>query len=439
MTTTERAGEIAMTTHESVALADLPALADLVDPADWSTDIIAASRRLFSRNVGLLRAADGAVMVVRNEDLRALAENPHVGNAPVEYLTGRSEARARRAGGDDGCPVDVKSLAHFLRNQVFTMNPPVHAILRRGLARPLMPRAVQAFEPLATRVAREVLAEAAAEDAINFGPDFAAPYVTRFWTRQLGIPVDHAVRIQHLMEEMNLQFLFDPSAEESRRARRATAEYMALLESQVEAAWSAGPNELLAQLAAGVDGAELDGSPADFRSSVASNFFDAFHTIGVALTNATFALFTSEDGVRQVRDEPALIANAFSEGVRLAPPLMLLTRMALDDFEYQGVRVPKDTPIHMIWGAGNHDPAVFESPDTFDLRRGPRFMTTFGGGAHICPGRNAARMLAECALRVLTSPEVRVEFVDQSHEWVRGSGIRQLESFRVKISIEPAR
>lgn len=427
-----------MTTPESDFIGDLPLVADVVAPEQWSANLLATSFDLLQRGIRLLRSTDGGLIVLGHAELRDLAAHPAVGNAPVEFLTGRSDERYRRASGGSDCPVSVEASIHFLGNQVFTMNPPVHTLLRRRLVRPLMPRPVRALAGRAVDVAEEVLAELATQtDGFELGPEFSARYVTRFWTRQLGIPVEHAARIQHLMEEMNLQFLFDPTAAEITRGRTATAEYMALVESEIEQAWSRGPGELLTQLAEGLDTVELNGSPTDYRASVASNFFDAFHTVGVAVTNSVYELFTRPKQLQMVRDDDTLVAQAFAEGIRLAPPLMLTTRVALEDFDYHRMQIPEGTPLHMIWAAGNYDATAFPNPDTYDLSRPPRFGMTFGGGAHLCPGRNAAQMLSETALRVLTRPDVNLRFVSAQHEWVPGSGIRHLRSLRAVVQLAP--
>jgi cytochrome P450 len=425
-----------MTATPTAELSSLPLLTDLVPIAEWSRDLLGASRSLLARDVDLLRHPDGGVVVVRNESLRALAENPAVGNAPVSFLTRRSNERLRRAretGEGTQCQVGTQPLEHFLGNQVFTMNPPLHTELRRGLVRPLMPRPVQAFVPLAERVVNDLLDELVRTGEVDFGPDFAAVFVTRFWTEQLGLPAGHADRIQHLMEEMNLQFRFSPAADDLARARTATREYMALVESLVDQAWAAGPNELLSVLAQGVHGAELDGAPVDFRANVASNFFDAFHTVGVALTNSAYHLLTSPADLAAVRADQSLVPQVFSEGTRISPPLMLTTRMTLEEVVHGEHVLPAGTPVHMIWVAGNHDPEAFPDPERFDLSRTIRHATTFGGGAHVCPGRNAARLLSEVALRALTSPDVHVEPIGSSR-WTEGSGVRQLDAFPVRFS-----
>jgi len=43
-------------------------------------------------------------------------------------------------------------------------------------------------------------------------------------------------------------------------------------------------------------------------------------------------------------------------------------------------------------GGGNHDPAQFPDPETFDIGRRPNRHLSFGLGIHICAGNSLARM-----------------------------------------------
>ena len=53
--------------------------------------------------------------------------------------------------------------------------------------------------------------------------------------------------------------------------------------------------------------------------------------------------------------------------------------------------------------AANHDPAVFESPDTLDVTRDAHRHVAFGAGAHYCLGAALARAEAQIALAALVA------------------------------------
>ncbi|UGU33132.1 cytochrome P450 [Mycolicibacterium smegmatis] len=423
-----------MTVSTTTDIDQLPTIADHLPTGLWEADVVAASERLFDAQVELLRDGDGGVIALRFKDIRSLSENPLVGSAPVEFLTGRAAERLRRAGQAPTPVMADNPFAVFLRNQIFTTNPPVHNNVRRIVARHLMPRAVHQFLPAAERIASEVVDAARRDGQCDFTRDIASRYVTRFWTDQLGIPDDESGLIQQLMAEMNRMFLFAPTTEDSQRVQSACASYMEVVGDAVSRAWRGGDNALLSALAADLAAADEPAGPEDLGKLVASNFFDGFHTVGVALSNVFYYLLANPESHRRVRSDAALVPQAFREGIRLGAPLMMTTRVTLDAVEYNGLRVPKNTPITMIWAAGNRDPRAFDEPAAYRLMRPTHPTTTFGGGAHICPGRNAARLLSEVALRVLTSSEVHIELAETTHRWIPGSAIRHLDAMPVTIA-----
>jgi cytochrome P450 len=78
-----------------------------------------------------------------------------------------------------------------------------------------------------------------------------------------------------------------------------------------------------------------------------------------------------------------------------------------------GVEVPADANLLVCIGAANRDPAIFDDPDTFDIRRpNARDHLSFGGGAHLCLGAPLARL------------EARVVFTELAAAW---PGLRLVE------------
>lgn len=414
------------------AIDRLPQLADEVDDGAWAADLVAASAELLDRGLDVLQDGAGGLVVLGHGPVRALAQHPDVGNAPLDYLLGRSAERLRRTSA-----VEVTGPAgafeSFLRNQVFTMNPPLHPDVRRLVARHLMPRAVAGMRPAAERLAAEVVDAVLDRGEVDLGRDVAGRFATRFWTDQLGMPVEDAERVQQLMHDMNRMFLFAPTAEDREALLQATEEYTDLVGRRVRAARGTGSSGLVDQVAADLAAADAPGGPDDLGALLAANFFDGFHTVGVAAANAAHLLLSHPDALAQVRADPSLAAAAFSEGTRLAAPLMLTTRMALAPVDLDGLPVPAGTPLTLVWISANRDPRSIDQPSAHRLDRGRAPLTTFGGGARICPGRTAAAMLGEVLLQQLCRPDVEVEPAGAGPVWVGGSAIRQLGAHPVSL------
>ncbi|KAJ4723912.1 Cytochrome P450 [Melia azedarach] len=91
--------------------------------------------------------------------------------------------------------------------------------------------------------------------------------------------------------------------------------------------------------------------------------------------------------------------NVASEVLRLVPPGFGAFREALTDFEYSGFIIPKGCKLHWTLLGTHKNPEYFPDPEKFDpsrfegnRQRVPFSYAPFGGGPHICPGREYARL-----------------------------------------------
>ncbi len=100
--------------------------------------------------------------------------------------------------------------------------------------------------------------------------------------------------------------------------------------------------------------------------------------------------------------QQTVLESAIREGERLHPPLILLVRKCLRDFEYHGFRIRAGT-LTMVSPALSHRlPTVFKDPERYDPDRfaPPReehkqathVLIGFGGGRHRCLGMHFAYM-----------------------------------------------
>lgn len=126
----------------------------------------------------------------------------------------------------------------------------------------------------------------------------------------------------------------------------------------------------------------------------------SLETTATLLTNCVWFLTQDPSRIGWLRRNPDRIDDAIDEALRYDPPIHLNTRIAADDTVLAGVPIAKDTTIHVLYGAANHDPRRNEDPEVFDpARKGSHL--TFGGGAHYCLGAALARMEARELLTAL--------------------------------------
>ena len=103
-------------------------------------------------------------------------------------------------------------------------------------------------------------------------------------------------------------------------------------------------------------------------------------------------------------DDPALFQTVKNDRSKLrhfteeamrgrAPTQGLSTRVTSQNEEFQGVKVPAGSLLHMRFAAGNVDPDEFENPYEIDLeRKGVARHLTFSQGPRICPGAGISRV-----------------------------------------------
>jgi cytochrome P450 len=124
--------------------------------------------------------------------------------------------------------------------------------------------------------------------------------------------------------------------------------------------------------------------------------------------------------------ELELCEMAFKEALRLVPPVPMIPRRAVKDFEFRGYRIPKGAGVGVNPMYTHMMPEHWPEPERFDpLRFTTQIAATrhkyawvpFGGGAHMCLGLHFAVMQAKAFLfrllaerRIVLAPDYVCDF-----------------------------
>jgi cytochrome P450 len=159
----------------------------------------------------------------------------------------------------------------------------------------------------------------------------------------------------------------------------------------------------------------------DIPPQTAGHIIHQYLGAGVDSTIASIgniiALFAAHpDQLALVRENPALVPAAFNEVLRYWPPLHVWGRRATKDVEVEGLRIPAEAHVGILFGAGNRDPRHYDDPEAFLVERNPVDHLAFGYGPHGCAGQGLARLEAHAVIdalarrveRLVVGPEVRV-------------------------------
>ncbi len=185
-------------------------------------------------------------------------------------------------------------------------------------------------------------------------------------------------------------------------------EAFAHLCSSVEPALDREPSSSLVAAAAATGGLT--------RAQVASNagvlLFGGIETTEAMIANAFMHLLSNTSQQALVQAEPALLAAAVEESLRLEPAAAVVDRYVTQDTELAGVPLGHGDLVTVSLAGANRDPAVFADPDRFDVRRdNVGLQVGFAHGPHVCLGMHLARLETRVALeRALTRlPGLRLD------------------------------
>jgi cytochrome P450 len=381
-----------------------------------------------------LRTEDNALVVFRHADLMAFGTSALVGNVPPGVaFPGRLDAP------EGTIPAAGKRVAEVLASQIFFTNPPIHGATRRILLNWIGPKKVGDMEGLVREVVEEILDGLETGAEVDFVPVVAEALTVGFWARLLHLTAAETAEITEAVRGMTRLFVFERNLDDLAALDLAFDAYARILDAAAERGLAQGDPALLEierqiqELEFAEDIHVTGLVPRSVGQVLSGNLIDGFHTAALATANTCFSLSRHPEVLDEVRAEPALLAKAIAEALRMEPPVLFLKRYLLGDFDHDGTVVPAGTLVVMMWGAGNHDPAAFPAPERFDLNRRQQGLTTFGNGAHICPGRYVGVMLTRLLLEGFAARGLRFVPGAAASEWIPGHIMGQLQRLPLRV------
>lgn len=382
-----------------------------------------------------LRSGESDLVVFRHADLLAFGTAAQVGNVPPGVaFPGRLDAPPGTV------PAAGKRVAEVLATQIFFTNPPIHGATRRILLNWIGPKRVGDMEGMVRALVEEILDNLPLGTEIDFVPRVAEALTVGFWARLLHLTVDEVARMTEAVHRMTRLFVLQRNLDDLALLDLAFDAYAGILDAAADRGLARGDPDLLEiQRQIG----ELD-FPEDIHVTgilprsvgqvLSGNLIDGFHTAALATANTCFSLSRHPEVLEEARSSPTLLAKAIAEALRMEPPVLYLKRHLLADFERDGMVVPAGTTVVMMWGAGNLDPAAFPDPERFDPGRKQQGLMTFGGGAHICPGRYVGVMLTRLLLEGFASRGLGLSPGTAAADWIPGHIMGQLQSLPLQVN-----
>ncbi|MFJ3903835.1 cytochrome P450 [Streptomyces sp. NPDC090025] len=353
-----------------------------------------------------------AWLVTRYEDVKFVSADPRFSRQAVY---GRSITRVA---------------PHFIpmEGAVGFADPPDHTRMRRVVGRAFSARALETLRGHAQSVMDRLL-----DRVEEHGPpaDLMAlvnrPFPLAMVSELMGVPEGD----QPLMGRWTDGILTAGAGREA--GERAKADMARYFTELIGRSHGTGQEFLAAVLADAVDEGTLDEQEAVGLAVLIQ--IGGAHAVRNNSANMIYALLTHPAQLARLRAEPALLPQAIEELLRYIPHrnAVGLSRIALEDVEVGGVRIPKDEAVYVSYLTANRDPAVFADPEEFDIGRADNPHVSFGYGPHYCPGSMLARIESTILLESLWTrfPDLRLAVPEEDIRWQRGALIRGPETLPV--------
>lgn len=298
----------------------------------------------------------------------------------------------------------------YFANSLLFSNGAVHAKRRRPLARAFAFRVMDGLRPRIRAIAEELIRPhlGAETDILN---QIAGPLPARIVADVLGAPQKDIPRFSAMVYPAMRALSLRPSEDIATDAKSLAAldNYIVDL---LEARRNDPQDDFLSTFVTEVDEAGLTADEA--RVQISSVILAGSDTTRMALCSTLAQLWRHPDQwAAFVANPDGLKKDVAAEGLRFDPVIGSLPRVALQDFELDGVTIPKDAVIAPIIPAILRDPDVYAAPDRFNIHRKdhPRYHPVFGAGAHRCLGEALARAELEEALAAFATLTPAAELI----------------------------
>jgi cytochrome P450 len=311
-----------------------------------------------------------------------------------------------------------------------------HRFYRQLLMTTMSPNALRSlsdnkFKPLISSMVSKLVQNKSCE----LMADFILEFPLRIVFELFGLPSDDEDEIQAFSNRaliMMMGGLLDPSKPEEAQQRigaamMASQELYDQLLAAVEARRKKGDidgHDLIAQLLR----FEKDGE------TLSNEFIAQFLRPTLAAAGETTSrgfsvvmavLLDRPELLERVRGDRSLIPSVINEAMRLESSVSVIPRVAANDIEVGGVKIPAGAGVNIVVSAANRDPKIFNKPDEFSLEKRAKQGLAFGFGPHMCMGMMLARMEMEIALNVMLDmmPGLRLD-PSQQYEGIKGVHFR---------------
>lgn len=302
------------------------------------------------------------------------------------------------ATGGSRMPFPAPKSVALLSQSMIVEDEPAHRRLRNLVHKAFTPRALTRLEERIEHLTHELLDKAEKQGNVDIKEAYALPIPVTVISEMVGVRDADMEKFRDSMQVLTNGLsgwsLFRTLFWDMRSSSAFVRELIAYKRANPQ------DDILTALIQAEEEGDKL--SEDELVSMVFLLIIAGYETTVHLITNSVVTLLQHPDQLARLQEHPELLESAIEEIMRYNGPVHgTKLGYAVEDVTLHGVTIPKGAAVMPLLGAANHDPAVFENPEVFDIARTPNRHLGFGQGIHYCLGAPLARLETRIALKNL--------------------------------------
>ena len=321
--------------------------------------------------------------LLRSDDFRVINAGGGL-PAPLRWLEQRTRA----------------DLLHpLLPPSLLAVEPPEHTRYRKTVSSVFTSRAVTALRDQVEDTAATLLDDVTEGQVVDIVEQYCSQLPVAIISEILGVPAEDRSKVLQFGELAAPSLDFGLTWRQFQSVQHGLAGFNDWLGMHLDRLRANPGDTLMSQLIeASEDGVRLNEN--ELRAVAGLVLAAGFETTVNLLGNGIRMLLNAPDELAILKEDPSLWPNAVEEILRLDSPVQLTGRVCRNDTVVAGTPVRKGEFVVIYLAAANRDPAVFNDPHRFDVRRpNAGKHLAFSGGRHFCLGAALARMEGEVGLR----------------------------------------
>ena len=287
----------------------------------------------------------------RHEDVNALLRDRRFGRQ-ILHVASREELGWRQV------PEHVQVFANHEKHSLLELEPPVHTRLRGLINRAFLSRQIERLRPFLLNLSNRLIDGFEAQDEVDLLDAYATPIPVIVICELLGAPADMTKQFLKWSHDHVAMYMAKRDRVIEDMAVKAVTEFSTYMRKLIAERRKNLGSDLLSELIR----AESEGQKLSE---------DELVTTAILILNAGHeaTVHSLGNGIKAMLERAItgpITPELVDEILRFDAPLHMFTRYALEDLEYNGLRLKKGETIGLMLGAANRDPARFAEPDIFN-------------------------------------------------------------------------